>query len=146
MELVEGPTLHDAITGASAAAGKAAIGGLPVDEAMAIARQLVEALEFAHDPVRGRPQMGGLALVARRRGGPRRRTATLGAASPFMFAVSPDGRYLVGRANEGTSTTTKLLRRAIGDTAATFLPGRILARIRSGPPTAAASVTSSSVA
>ena len=50
MELVEGPTLHDAITRASAAAaGKATTHGLPIDEAIAIARQLVEALEFAHD-------------------------------------------------------------------------------------------------
>jgi Tol biopolymer transport system component len=50
-------------------------------------------------------------------------TVTLGAASPFMFALSPDGRYLVGRANEGSSTTTKLLLRAVGDTTAAFLPG-----------------------
>jgi Tol biopolymer transport system component/tRNA A-37 threonylcarbamoyl transferase component Bud32 len=39
MELVEGPTLADRI----------ALGALPIDEALAIARQLVEALDTAHD-------------------------------------------------------------------------------------------------
>jgi len=39
MELVDGPTLADRI----------AVGAIPVDEAIAIARQMVEALEAAHE-------------------------------------------------------------------------------------------------
>src|SRR5438874_2783665 len=43
MELVEGPTLAERIAGAGPGRG------LPVDEALRIARQITEALEAAHD-------------------------------------------------------------------------------------------------
>jgi serine/threonine-protein kinase len=46
MELVEGPTLADRI---ARRAGSSGSSGLPLDEALAIARQIAEALEAAHE-------------------------------------------------------------------------------------------------
>jgi serine/threonine-protein kinase len=47
MELVEGPTLADLIAARSARPSSPA--GLPLDEALSIARQIAEALEAAHE-------------------------------------------------------------------------------------------------
>ena len=47
MELVEGPTLADLIS--ERRAGASAPAGLPVDEAVSIARQIADALEAAHE-------------------------------------------------------------------------------------------------
>src|SRR5262245_40942880 len=51
MELVEGPTLHDMIAGVESPAGHP--GGdakaMPVADALAIATQLIDALDAAHD-------------------------------------------------------------------------------------------------
>jgi serine/threonine-protein kinase len=52
MELVEGPTLADRIASAKSEVQSAKFGrgtGLPVDEALAIAKQVAEALEAAHE-------------------------------------------------------------------------------------------------
>ena len=52
MELVEGPTLEDIIAGAAAVDGAPPTGvpaALPLDRALAIARQIATALEAAHD-------------------------------------------------------------------------------------------------
>ena len=51
MELVEGPTLHDMIAGVPSAAGDAggASVAMPVADALAIATQLIDALDAAHE-------------------------------------------------------------------------------------------------
>jgi serine/threonine protein kinase/WD40 repeat protein len=51
MELVEGPTLHEIIAGVASPAGDPASGStaMPVADALAIAAQLVDALDAAHD-------------------------------------------------------------------------------------------------
>ena len=46
LELVDGPTLAERI---ARAAGPAGAAGLPLNEALAIARQMAEALEAAHE-------------------------------------------------------------------------------------------------
>src|SRR3954469_24796948 len=51
MELVEGPTLEQKLhgSGAGTLGFAAGAGGLAIDDAQTIARQICEALEFAHD-------------------------------------------------------------------------------------------------
>jgi eukaryotic-like serine/threonine-protein kinase len=53
MELVEGPTLADVIAGRTAAEGGRAAGvgprGIPIEEALPIAKQIAAALEAAHE-------------------------------------------------------------------------------------------------
>ena len=48
MELVEGPTLADLIT-SRAGSAEGGPAGLPLDEALPIAKQIAEALEAAHE-------------------------------------------------------------------------------------------------
>jgi serine/threonine protein kinase/Tol biopolymer transport system component len=49
MELVEGPTLADRIARLRAPSASAREAGIPIDEALSIARQIAEALEAAHE-------------------------------------------------------------------------------------------------
>jgi serine/threonine-protein kinase len=94
MELVEGPTLADRIK----------LGAIPLPEALAIARQVTEALEAAHD----------LGIVHRD-------------LKPVNIKITPDGMVKVldfGLARVGTSTA--LLSNDETRTAEPTLPGQIV--------------------